>query len=170
MPTATRVRIGRYSREPDPVAYSTIGDRLATGIAQAFAGKLPTIAKILNYSVAKLFKWGEGTDRGPEYEIGQLFLAAREAGVPRARAAILLVALEAKFDAVFSDQLPSVDELDKAETAIDGAEDVTQMARRMANGDRAAIARNYQVLLEDIAVRKTLAARLLRDLHAQGLT
>ncbi len=170
MASATRVRVGRYSREPDPVAYSTVGDRLATGIAQACAGKLPTIARILNYSAAKLFKWAEGVDRGPEYELGQLFVAAHKAGISRARAEIVLVALRTKFDATYADQLPTLDECDRRETDTDGAEDVAQMARRCAGATRETLARNYQVLLEDIAARQTLAARLLRDLHAMGLT
>jgi hypothetical protein len=170
MAMATRVRIGRYSRQPDPVAYSTVGNRLLTGVAQACAGKLPAIARLMNYSAAKLFKWAEGTDRGPEFELDKLFAAAREAGVPRERMAILPAAIQAKFEVAYAEELPTLDELDRLETAIDGAEDVSQMARRLAGVDRDALARNYQVLLEDIAVRQTLAARMLRDLHAMGLT
>jgi hypothetical protein len=167
MTMATRVRDTRWAREPVALPYSTIGEKLPTALAQAAVGQLPKVAAKMGRGAGTLFKWAEG-ERGPEADCAALFPALRAAGIPRARATLLVARIQTLFLAAYGDELPALAALDQAETLAASAENQTQMAR-IHTPSRDAKVRNLQAIENDVAILETEAARLRHELTQEGL-
>lgn len=164
---ATRVRVRRWTHQPLGVTYSTPGDRQPTALALAAAGRLAQVAAAMGRGAATLFKWSEG-ERGPEYDLRELFAGLRRAGIPRQDAALLLARIDALFEEAYRDALPELRELHLVETETDTEEDRSQMP--LAQGDESLEAqqRHLPNLLAEIGVLRTMAARITRNLQLAG--
>jgi hypothetical protein len=167
MTIATRVRSRRYIRQPMLTPHWTPGEHQPTALALAAAGLLGRVAERMGKNVATLEKWAQG-ERGPEYDCSELFPALRAVGVPRDRAGLVVARITAMHDAAYRDQLPTLKQLHKPETAIDNAEDDTQMDCALSDDDLDAQARHLPNVLADIAMQQTVAARITRNLQAAG--
>jgi len=164
---ATRVRVHRFLRKPVPTPHWTPGDHQPTALALAATGLLSQVADKMGRHVSTLEKWAQG-ERGPEPDLRDLFLALHEVGVPRERATLLITRIKALFDSVYAGNLPTLTELHRPETAIDHAEDETQMDCVLADDDLDHQELHLPNVLAEIAILQTIAARITRNLHAAG--
>jgi hypothetical protein len=169
MTAPTRVRRQCVVRQPVATPYVTVapGGRQPTALAMAAAGLLGRVADRMGRNFATLDKWSQG-ERGPEHDLDELFPALAAVGIPRDRAALIPARIQALFDAAYRNDIPTLAQLHAPETAVDHAEDTTQMDCVLSDDDLDHQAAHLPNVLAEIAMLQTMAARITKNLHAAG--